>query len=104
MQFHHVGFPTTQQHEGETYLEGGKMFITDAAANPHGIEWLRYEAGSPMPEVLKTTAHVAYVVEDLDEALVGKTMLLEPFTPMEGVRVAFILDDGAPVEYMQMGA
>lgn len=102
MEFHHIGFPTTQKHEGETYLEDGKMYITDAAANPHAIEWLRYEPESPMPDILKKTAHVAYVVDDLDEALVGKTILLEPFAPMEGLRVAFILDEGAPIEYMQM--
>ena len=54
--------------------------------------------------MLKTTAHVAFVVDDLDAALAGQDVLLEPFTPMEGVRVAFIMDDGAPVEFMQLDA
>lgn len=54
-----------------------------------------------MPEVLKTTAHVAYEVGDLDAALEGESILMEPFEPLDGVRVAFILDDEAPIELMQ---
>lgn len=49
---------------------------------------------------MKTTAHVAYAVEDLDAALEGQPVLMEPFEPMAGVRVAFILEDEAPVELM----
>jgi hypothetical protein len=43
-----------------------------------------------MPEQLKTAAHVAFMVGDLDEELAGQ-------------KVAFILHDGAPVELMQEG-
>lgn len=100
-EFNHVGIPTTFKREGETYLEDAKLYITDFENHPYKIEWLRFEEGSPMPEILKTTAHVAYMVDDLETAMKGKQTLLEPFEPMEGLRVAFILDDGAPVEFMQ---
>ncbi|NWK54699.1 hypothetical protein HW115_03690 [Verrucomicrobiaceae bacterium N1E253] len=100
-EFNHVGIPTTFEREGETYLEDAKLYITDFANHPYKIEWLRFEEDSPMPEILKTTAHVAYMVDDLEKAMEGKQTLLEPFEPMEGLRVAFILDDGAPVEFMQ---
>lgn len=99
--FHHIGIPTTKQHDGETHLEDAKLFITDPGESENNIEWLRFEEGSPLPEVLQTTAHVAYAVEDLDAALEGQSVLMEPFEPMEGVRVAFILEDEAPVEFMQ---
>lgn len=102
--FHHIGIPTTKQRDGETYLEGAKLFVTDIGASENNIEWLRFEEGSPLPEVLKTTAHVAYAVEDLDAALEGQSILMEPFEPMEGVRVAFILEDEAPVELMQFSS
>jgi len=82
---------------GETCIDEARLHITDPEASEHRIEWLRFEEDSPLPEVLKTTAHVAYVVDDLDAVLVEQDVLLEPFTPMEGVRVAFILDDGAPI-------
>jgi len=99
--FNHVGIPTTQVRPGETYLEGGKVYITAIDASPYAIEWLRFEADSPMPDLLKTTAHVAFEVPNLEAAMAGKQVLLEPFSPMPGLRVAFIVDDGAPIEYMQ---
>ena len=102
-EFSHIGIPTDRQREGETFLEEAGLHITDFASCPYGIEWLRFEPDSPMPEQLKTTAHVAYKVDDLDAALADEEVLIEPFSPMEGLKVAFILHDGAPVEFMQEG-
>ena len=101
MEFNHVGIPTTEKHDGEIYLEGAKLFVTDFKNSPYGIEWLRFEEGSPMPELLQTTAHVAFKVDDLKAAMEGKQVLLDPFSPMDGLTVGFIIDDGAPVELMQ---
>lgn len=101
MEFHHIGIPTQVQRDGEVYLDGAKLFVTPVEANPYQTEWLRFEADSPMPELLKTVPHIAYVVPNLDEALVGKEVLIPPFQPMDGLNVAFIVHDGAPVEFMQ---
>ena len=103
MVFNHVGIPTTVKRDGETFLEGAGVHVTDFEASEHKIEWLRFEADSGMPELLKTTAHVAYMVDDMDKALAGKDVLIEPFQPMEGLSVAFVTEDGAPVEYMCQG-
>jgi hypothetical protein len=100
-QYHHIGLPNQKKRENETYLEGAKLYITDAGASDYGVEWLRFEPDSPMPELLKTTAHVAFMVDDLDAAMAGKQILLEPFVPLEGLRVGFIVEDGAPIELMQ---
>ncbi len=100
-EFHHIGIPTTQQQPNEIYLAGSMLYITDATQSEHHIEWLRYEAGSPMPSVLKDTAHVAYTVDNLEEALAGRNVIMPPFAPMEGLRVAFILDGNAPVEFLE---
>ena len=83
--FHHIGIPTTEIQPEETHLLEAGLFITDCSASEHRIEWLRFEEGSPLPEVLKTTAHVAFEVDDLDAALAGREVLLEPFTPLPGV-------------------
>jgi hypothetical protein len=104
MTFHHVGIPSAEQRSGEAYLEPAKLFVTDAAASPYGIEWLRFEPGSPMPEAMRMNPHVAFMVEDLDAAMAGKTVLVEPFDPMPGLRVGFVLDDGAVIEFMQKTA
>ncbi len=100
-QFHHVGVPTDAQQPDETYLEGGKVYFTDPEASPYRFEYLRFEADSPMPDLMKTTPHVAYVVADLAAAMEGEEVLLEPFQPMENLRVAFIVKDSIVVELMQ---
>ena len=100
--FNHVGIPTTVERENETFLEEAKLYVTDYKESPSQIEWLRFLDGSPMPELLQTATHVAFTVPDLDAALEGQDVLLEPFEPMEGVRVAFIIEDSAPIELMQL--
>jgi len=100
-EFSHVGIPTTTQRDGEIYLEDAKLHVTDFAQSPSLVEWLRFEDGSPMPEVLKKVAHVAFKVDDLEAAMAGQEVLIEPFAPMEGLMCGFIMDDGAPVELMQ---
>ena len=100
-EFHHVGIPTTKQQPNEIYLESVKLFITDASQSPHHIEWIRAEADCPFPDVMKTTAHVAYKVDNMDEALAGKQVIWPTFEPFPGLKVAFIVDDGAPVEYLE---
>jgi hypothetical protein len=46
--------------------------------------------------------HVAFEVEDLEAALEGREVPIEPTSPSPGVLVAFVVDNGAPVELMQI--
>lgn len=101
MTFHHVGIPATHERPGEIYLKAVRLHLTDAAANPYHIEWLRFDADSPMPPEVQSGPHVAFMVDDLHAAMAGKTVLVEPFEPMPGLRVGFINDDGAVIELMQ---
>jgi hypothetical protein len=100
-ELNHIGIPTSVPQANETYMEEAKLHITDFAASPNKIEWLRFEEGSPMPEILQKSAHIAYKVDDIKAAMEGKEVLLEPFSPMEGLTVAFIVEEGAPIELMQ---
>jgi hypothetical protein len=99
--FSHIGIPTSVKRDGETYMEGAKLFVTDFNTSDNKIEWLRFEDDSPMPEQLQSTAHVAFKVDDLEAAMQGQEVLMEPFEPADGIKIAFILEDGAPVELMQ---
>ncbi len=101
MKYHHVGIPTSTPQPGETHLPTHKVFCTDHESNPFGIQWMRYEAGCALPDVVKTVAHVAFEVDDLEQAIAGHELLIAPNSPSEGVRVAFVLCDGAPVEFLQ---
>jgi hypothetical protein len=99
--YHHIGIPTDTPQPGETYLAEHKVFCTDHENNPYGIQWMRFEAECQLPELVKTVPHVAFEVDDLGSALVGHEILIEPNSPSEGVIVAFIACEGAPVEFLQ---
>lgn len=101
MKFHHLGIPTTVPRPGETYLEAFDLYCTDHERNPFGIQWMRYMPGCPLPELVKTVPHVAFEVDDLAEALKGREVIIEPNSPSEGVTVAFVVCDGAPVEFLE---
>ena len=102
MTFNHIGIPTTERFEGEIPLPHLSMTVSDHRSNPFGIQWQRYDADAPYPELVRTVPHVAFEVEDLDEALRGHRVIIEPNAPSEGVVVAFIEVNGAPVELMQI--
>ena len=102
MKFHHLGVPVTEEKANETYLDGAGVYVTDAAADPYNIEWLRFDDDSPMPKSIIEKVHVAFEVDNLDEAVSGKEVIVEPFSPMEGLKIAFILHDGSPIELMEM--
>jgi hypothetical protein len=99
--FHHIGIPTKAKQPDEIYLADVKLFITDATKSDHRVEWLRFEPNTTLPPLLQQVAHVAYTVNNLDTALAGKKVIVKPFAPMDGLRVAFIEDAGAPVEYLE---
>ena len=101
MKFNHLGIPTKNRFEGEIDLPHLKMTVSDHENNPYGIQWQRYWKDAPYPELVKTVPHVAFVVDNLDDELKGKTVIIQPNSPSYGLRVAFIEVNGAPVELME---
>ena len=61
---------------------------------------MRFERDCPLPNLVKTVVHVAFVVDHLEEAIAGKNIIIAPNGPYEGLRVAFIKDNGAPIEFL----
>jgi len=102
LKFNHVGIPTTASFDGEIPLPDLQMTVNDHQDNSFGIQWQRYWEGAPYPELVKSVPHVAFEVDDLEDALQGYDILIEPNCPSPGVRVAFIQVRGAPVELMQI--
>jgi hypothetical protein len=101
MRYHHLGIPTKTPKQGERYLEEYRAFCTDHERNPFGIQWMRYEAECTLPDLVKSVPHVAFEVDDLEAALEGHEILIEPNSPSQGVVVAFVVCDGAPVEFLE---
>ncbi len=101
MKFNHIGIPTTERFEGEIDLPHLKMTVSDHENNPYGIQWQRYWDDCTLPELVKTVAHVAFVVDDLEKEIEGKNVIIKPNSPSEGLMVAFVEINGAPVELME---
>jgi hypothetical protein len=99
--YHHLGIPTDTPRAGEEHLAEHGVHVSGFDTSPYGIEWMRYEPGSAVPELVRTVPHIAFEVDDLAAELVGKEILIAPNSPSEGVIVAFIVDNGAPVEFLQ---
>jgi hypothetical protein len=99
--YHHTGIPTGRPRNDERYLPQFKMYVSGFPESPYGIEWMRFEADSPISELVRTVPHVAFEVDDIEEALKGKQVLSAPGSPSAGVRVAMIIDNGCPIELIE---
>ncbi|RQV92703.1 MAG: hypothetical protein EH224_14690 [Calditrichaeota bacterium] len=99
--YHHLGIPTETSIPGERYLEEYGMYVSGFESSPYGIEWMRFEEGSPLSEIIQTLPHIAFEVDDLDREIKGKELIGEITSPMEGVRSAMIKENGAPIELIE---
>lgn len=99
--YHHLGIPTTAQRPDEIHLEHLKVHVSGFPTSPYGIEWMRFDPDCMISDLVRTVPHLAFEVDDLDSALVGLTLLGEISSPSEGVRVAMVVDNGAPIELLE---
>ena len=99
--YHHVGIPTNQSRPGERKVGDLDVFVVGHEKSEFGVEWIRFGAGASVPELIRQVAHVAFEVGDLASELQGRDILIPPNSPSEGVRVAFIVENGAPVELIE---
>jgi hypothetical protein len=100
--FDHIGVITEEKHGEENFVDATRVWVTNPRQHPANVEYLRYEHDTPVTGPIRHLPHVAYRVDSVDEALVGHEILLEPMDVADGfVRVAFVLVDGAVVEFMQ---
>ena len=101
LKYHHLGIPTKKELPEEDYIAEYKVYASGYDESPYGIEWMKFNDGCDLPELVKTVPHIAFVVDDLNEAIKGKEILIKPNSSSKGVTVAFIVDNGAPIELLQ---
>jgi hypothetical protein len=101
--YHHIGIPASGPIEGEIYLPQFRLYVSGFDSSPFGVEWMRYEEDSPVNVLIKTVPHIAFEVDDLDLELSRHkfNIITEPNSPGEGIRVAMIEHNGAPVELIE---
>lgn len=78
----HIGIPITNRKPGMVYNEGAKFWFSNVDDYDYKIEYLKFEEGTPFPEVLHRNPHVAYLVDDLEAASLTPTASSAgPWTP-----------------------
>ncbi len=63
---------------------------------------MRYEDDCPLPVLVKTVPHIAFEVDDVLASIKGRNVIIEPNSPSKGITVAFIEENGAPIEPIQI--
>jgi hypothetical protein len=101
LKYHHIGIPTDRPLPVGDYVKEYKLYASGYLESPYGIEWLKFDDDCPLPELVKTVPHVAFVVDDIQAAIAGKKVLIKPNSPTDGVTVAFIEHNRAPIEFLQ---
>jgi len=101
MRFHHMGIPTTEHKPNEKYLEQYKFYVSGFDTSEFGVEWMRFEKDSPISEIIQKVPHIAFEVDDLEDAIEGKQLIGKIETPSKEVRTAMILENGVPVEFLE---
>ena len=102
LKYHHLSVPVKVPQTGEVYLKDYKAYHVGFETSEFGIELMRYEDDCTLPEIVKTKPHVAFEVDDVFEAVKGRNVIIEPNSPSEGCIVAFIEENGYPVEFIQI--
>ena len=101
--FHHLGLPTDKSMPGEVYLPQFKLYVSGFNESPFGVEWMRYQEGSPVNKMIQTIPHIAFEVDDLDFELsrFDFKIITPPNSPSNEVRVAMIEHIGAVIELIE---
>lgn len=96
--FNHVGMVLSEKMEGMMYVEPLKVHITDCTQSPNKIEFLYFEADSPLPALMQQQAHIAYAVPNIEEAIKDAKLLFGPYD-MGHMLLAFVEEEGVAIEF-----
>ena len=101
--FHHLGIPTNVKMPGEKYIPHLKISVSGFSTSPFGVEWMRFDADSEFDELIKSIPHLAFEVTNLENEIVSRNLnvLTKVNSPAEGIKVAMIEHNGAPVELIE---
>lgn len=101
--FHHIGIPTSEIMPDERYLPQFRLYVSGFPSSPFGIEWMRFEKDSPVNPLIQKVPHIAFEVENIDMELKRHKfkILTHSNSPGDGVKVAMIEHNGAPIELIQ---
>lgn len=100
-EYHHMGIPCTDPKENEVYHKTMKFTSTPFLDNDYRIQWHRFDKDCELHPLLKTVPHVAFKVDSIEREIEGKNVILGPYEPIPGFRVAIIEFEGIPMEFIE---
>ncbi|MCU6761716.1 Uncharacterised protein [uncultured Roseburia sp.] len=100
----HLGIPVTAKKPNMIYNEQLKFWAnTDVDSYDYKIEYLKFEEGTPFPEIMHRSPHVAYQVDNMLPYLEDADRII--FEPMEldgQMKIAFIMKDNTIIELVEI--
>ena len=100
MKYMHTGMIVGEKLPDMIYMAPLKVWVTDASKDKYSIEFLYFEVDSPMAAAIQEQPHVAYAVDNIDEAIAGKAILWNKMD-VGGAYIAFVYDNDTVVEFYQ---
>ncbi|MCI8993111.1 MAG: hypothetical protein HFG80_10410 [Eubacterium sp.] len=103
-EYMHIGIPVTTKKPNMVYNKALKFWVnTDVDAYDYKIEYLKFDEGTPFPEIMHKNPHVAYKVDDMTLYLEdADSVIFEPYLLDEHTRLAFIIKDDAIIELFEV--
>jgi hypothetical protein len=101
--YHHMGIPTSRIMPGEIYIPKYRMYVSGFSKSPFGVEWMRFEEGSPVNELIQKMPHIAFEVDDVAAELEKHhlNVISPPNSPSDLSVVAMIEYNGAVIELIE---
>ena len=104
LQYNSCWIPAKDKPNGkqELHLADLRMYVVPHDHGLYRVGWVRYQEDAPYPPIVGQLPHLAFEVDDIAEAIAGKKVIIKPNCPTPGLVVAFIEDDGAPIEFLEI--
>lgn len=99
--YNHIGIITKEDKAGASFNDALSVWLTDFSQSPNKIEFLKFVEGSCMHELIQTETHIAYEVPSLEAELANAKVLFGPFVCNEHLTIAFVEEEGIPLELME---
>ena len=98
-----VSYTHLDVYKRQVYNEGARFWVSSVDDYDYKIEYLKFEEGTPFPEVLHRNPHVAYKVDDLQKYIDdADSVICGPMDANDkGDQLAFVWKDGAILELYQ---
>jgi len=95
----HIGIPVTNKKPGMNYVDAMKLWMSNPDDYDYKIEYLKFEEGTPFPEIMHKNPHIAFKVDDIEKYIKDADSTIFPPTEIgPGTRIAFVIKDDTILE------